>query len=186
MVVTDELYHELRAVEPARRWRWLTDRAPRELRGHWWLALIERAESDASPEHGAGPEKLRDNVDLLVDLIDLAERDGMPPHYAAGRLAMLASVLARAGQPVEAPQASPDRVTRRMLATFRLDPGQAVAVAARLRVADIEAGVDDDPDADALDQIRWLLPDLERLAPYLTDAGLADDVRRWLDESKRL
>jgi hypothetical protein len=114
----------------------------------------------------------------------------MPRHYAAGRLAMLASSLARSGQPVAAPQVAPDRVARRMLATFRLDPGQAVAVAARLRAADDDAGdaagVTDDPEADALDEIRWLLPDLELLAPYLTGAGPIDDVRQWLDESTRL
>lgn len=192
MRVTEELYRELRAVEPARRWLWLSDRAPGELRGHWWLAFIERAEFDASPAHNASPEGLRDSVDLLVDLIDLAERDGMPRHYAAGRLAMLASSLARSEQPVEAPQVDPDRVARRMLATFRLDPGQAVAVAARLRAAGDNAGdgagdgSGDDPEADALDEIRWLLPDLELLAPYLTGAGPIDDVRQWLDESTRL
>jgi len=35
--VTEELYRELRAVEPAGRWLWLSDRAPGELHGHWWL-----------------------------------------------------------------------------------------------------------------------------------------------------
>jgi hypothetical protein len=149
--------------------------------------LVERAEFDASPRRASPSEQAKENLEFAIELIDIAEDDGMPPRYAASRLALLASAQLKSGRSAaDLPlPIAPDNLCRRIMRTFRLSTDEALAVAFRLR-----ATRDEDPPAtlesDALRDINWLLPDLEMLAPHILDESVARDVGQWLDVSARL
>jgi hypothetical protein len=187
MTSHEDEYRALRGLRPSERRAWLREHAPTGLRGHWWLALIEHAEFDASPSRALPPDQAKENLDFVVELIEMAQEEGLPLRYAATRLALVASAILKSGsQMVGQPAAvAPNNLARRILATFRLDRKQALEVASRLR-----ATVDEDPPAtsesDALQDINWLLPDLEMLEPHITDDSLARAVRQWLDVSPDL
>lgn len=180
-------YRALRELGPPERRAWLRKHAPADLRGHWWLGLVERAEFDASPRRASPSEQAKENLEFAIELIGMAEEDGMSPCYAASRLALLASAQLKSGRSVidlYGPIA-PDNLCKRIMMTFRLDRGEALAVASRLR-----ATVDEDPPAtpesDALRDINWLLPDLEMLVPHISDESVARVVGQWLDVSASL
>jgi hypothetical protein len=183
--VEDE-YQALRRLGPDARGEWVRAHAPAELRGHWWLALVETAEFNASPRRDLPPDLARENMAFAVEVIEMAERDGMPPSYAASRLGRLALAALTAGErPSDLPPAiSPDQLCRRILGTFRLDRDQAVKVAERLSEQPADAPAT--PESDALRDIRWLLADLQSFEPHLSDPVLAAEVRGWLDISSRL
>ncbi|MEJ3750468.1 hypothetical protein WEI85_45325 [Actinomycetes bacterium KLBMP 9797] len=187
MASAEERYQALKALDRSQRWQWLQEHSPTEFRGHWWLGLIERAELDASPTIEGSTNISRAGAEFLVHLIEMAIRDGMPPHYAASRLALLTSAVLKAGGNFDfLPQEIlPDHLAQRILRTFRLDREEALAVASRTRAA---ADLDDinDADSDALREICWVLPDLEMLAPHVRDPGVEQQVRKWLDISPTL
>jgi len=181
----EEEYRILKAVLPHERWRWLQEHAPAELRGHWWLGLIESAEFDASPARGLPPDQTRVNVEFAVELIEMAQRDGMASYYAASRLALLASVMLKAGLLEGLPAAiTPNELVRRIMDTFRLEKSKALAVAERLSHASPDEPAD--VESDALRDMNWVLPDLRTLLPYLSDDELASRVREWVDISGTL
>jgi hypothetical protein len=180
------VYHALSLVEPGGRWSWLQVHAPAAHRGHWWLGLIERAESDAATALTSRPERAAEPVELAVDLIDLAQRDGMPPYYAASRLARLAFAALRSGLAVPDLPArlDPDRLARRILAAIPLGREEALAVAVRVRAEPLDWP--GDAQSDALAETNWVVPDLTALEPHLTDGALAAQVRAWTGISGRL
>ncbi|MEV6488451.1 hypothetical protein AB0M20_07430 [Actinoplanes sp. NPDC051633] len=187
MSTQDDDYRELRAVAPARRRDWLRGRAPTDLRGHWWLALIERAQFDAGPDRGLPPAQWKANVAFAVDLIEAAGEDGMPPYYAASRLALLTSAILKSGAGFDGLPGTlvPGDLARRILASFRLSKADALAAAARLR----ETADGDEPgdaESDALRDIAWSLPDLEMLRAHIGDASLRRTIEEWLDISDGL
>src|SRR5687768_4608393 len=78
MTLHEETYQELRELPPSERAGWLHAHAPVELRGHWWLALIEHAQFNASPARGLPADETVNNLEFAVELVELAEADGMP------------------------------------------------------------------------------------------------------------
>lgn len=186
MTAHEEEYQELRSLGPHDRRSWLLNHAPTSNRGHWWLALIEHAQFDASPRRSLSPDRERANLELAVELIEDAQDDGMPPYYAASRLALLASAILKSDRELaDVPDAiQPDNLAKRILDTFRLSADQAVLVASRLR----GAGRDEPATAesDALREIDWLLPDLGMLSGHITDAATKVAVSQWLAVSSGL
>ncbi len=182
MSTHDDDYRALRAVEHAKRRDWLQEHAPADLRGHWWLALIERAQFDASPLRELSSDQEMDNVAFAVELIEAAEEDGMPRHYAASRIALLTSAILKAGGRFDGLPAAvaPDSLARRILACFRLSKSDALMAASRLRQT-ANANEPGDTESDALRDIAWLLPDLEMLVAHISDASLVRKVQEWLD-----
>lgn len=182
----DDDYRALKRVTPQERSMWLRRHAPSELRGHWWLALIERAQSEADPSHGLPADQVRERMEFAVELIEAAQDDGMAPHYAASRLAFLTSAILRSEATFDGmPDALiPDNLARRILGCFRLDIGEALVTAARSREMDL-----DDPGDEfysALRDITWLLPDLRMLAPHLEDPTISRNAIEWLDIAPQL
>jgi hypothetical protein len=187
MTAHEDEYRDLREQSPDVVAGWLQTHAPAGQRGHWWLALIEHAEFDANPHRGLPREKARENLLFAVELVEMAQADGMPAYYAASRLARLASAMLKTGQPLEVmPEPIiPDVLARRIVAAFCLDKRKALAVASRLRASSTGYG-SDDAESDALRDINWLLPDLEMLAPHISDENLTLTIRQWLDVSADL
>ena len=178
----EDNYQQLRRLDDDARPMWLRTHKPKEASG-WWLGLVERAEFDASPSRNNSVERLKEDLEFFVNLLDLAVADGMPSYYAVSRLARLASGLIRLGRPIPGVPSAliPDNLARRAMATFRLSREEARAVAAGQRKVD-------QPNAgyDALKEINWLLPDLAMLADHLNDATLTHEVRLWVDIADEL
>lgn len=120
------------------------------------------------------------NVHLAVELVEDAVEDGMPPYHEVRALIPVARAAVGSGLRVaDLPDAvTPNSVTRRALASFRLSKAQALTVAACCRA---DPGGERDDDSDALGEINWLLPDVEFFLEQLTDPLLAAEVRGWLE-----
>jgi hypothetical protein len=181
----ESLYMDLLSVPAGVRPRWLREHAPTGARGSWWLALIEQAELGVSRARCADPSLPVAELEIVVELIDLAELDGMPAHYAASRLALTVSGLLDAGlDPRGGPQVlHPEALARRILSSFRLDQRRAVEVALQMRTDDQQVS---DEDLRALRDLKWVLPDLGMLAPLLADEALLSVVDGWVALSKDL
>lgn len=138
-----------------------------------------------SRARGDGSSLPNAELELVVDLINLAELDGMPPHYAASRLALNASSLLDAGIELKGGPSAllPDVLARRILSLFRLSAGRAVEVARQLRMDDRQVP---DEDLRALRDLKWVLPDLEMLGRHVTDRELLSAVNKWTSLSRAL
>jgi hypothetical protein len=180
-------YRQLRRLDGPERVAWLVEHQPRDLRGHWWLSLIERAEIDAWPSNASPPDERRSNLEFAIDLIELAEAHGMPARHVVTRLARLASSYLKAGWVGnQLPSAiEPDALARRILATFRFDLDEAPRVATRVR-AEGRANAPADAEIEALQDIGWLIGDLELIVPFISDDDIKAEVAAWIDLAPRL
>jgi hypothetical protein len=205
MVISTEdmnaVYIELSTLSPADRRRWLQENAPSEMRAHWWLALIQRAEFDASPHRGLPDLEVGQGVSIAVDLVEAATETGMPRHYAAGHFLGLAAILASAEvSGIRMPEVvTPNGAVRYALESFRLSPEEALAVAARRRQALMDENAWSKPgdkidladarrhdDSRDLQDIENLLFKIEQVIEYVDDRPLSDAVKYWLGLRDRL
>lgn len=178
-----ENYAQLRAT-PVDEWdAWIGTHRFDTTPFHWWRALMESAEHDMRRQMQGPGGELGATLDFIADAVDYAVRSrAWSASHAAGTLCLYAEMLAeRVRNPGFVPrqELTPDGAARRTVDSFTLSPDEAFDVAWRWEAAT-------DEECSAVQEIRWALFFLLRLAPFISSPELADLLRAWGETAARM
>jgi hypothetical protein len=154
---------------------WLDAGQPRgESRSNWWLGWVLAATGQIQSVVSVGEVPDSATLDLAVQVINLAtDESAVDSVNRAIRLANLASLIAQIRRDSSLPpELRPDIAARQCLALISEHVAEVEISATDWRSLPVE-------EIGRLRAVKNLVTPVLRLAPYLKDRNLADEIARW-------